>query len=165
MGKVHRVTIFANHVVLAYLDLNVSLAQISKLWWGFAISDPLVLHTTLGIVAVEWGMMVPNPKLAYQEGYKQKALAIPRIQERLRKNDLGNAVIGAIANLASMEVSRWISHIRLSAMIQVLTFNQGLGGEYSTAVIHLKAVDSIIKARGGFSTLVDNASFSSSINW
>jgi hypothetical protein len=84
--------------------LNVSIAQISQFWWGFSTSDPLVLHTALGVVASTWAMNVPNTQLAYTIAYKHKALAMPGIRSKLRNNDRSDALIGAIANLAQMEV-------------------------------------------------------------
>lgn len=54
-----------------------------------------------------WSISLPNPKKAHKEGYKQKALAIPCVHERLQANDVSNTVVGAIANLAQMEVRRY----------------------------------------------------------
>lgn len=67
--------------------------------------DPLVLHTSLAVSAATWGVLLPDPSRVYQEGWKQKSMAIREMQERLSRRDCSNAVVGAVANLAQLEVS------------------------------------------------------------
>lgn len=88
------------------MDLNVSSNLITRKYFGFATCDPTVLHSAMGIAALMWSIALPDRKAAYKEGCKQKALTIPSIQERLQANDMSSAVVGAIANLAQMEVRR-----------------------------------------------------------
>lgn len=82
--------------------------EIGKPWWAFAKSDAIVLHTTLGVAAVAWALLLPNPTVAISEGNRQKGLAIRGLQERLRSGDDSDATLGAIANLANMEVCNQI---------------------------------------------------------
>lgn len=88
------------------MNINVSCSLVTRKYFGFALCDPIVLHSALGIAAMMWSISLPNPERAHEEGYKQKALAIPGVQERLQVNDISNTVVGAIANLAQMEVRR-----------------------------------------------------------
>ena len=96
----------ATRSVLSYMDIHMSCSNITRKYFGFGLCDPLVLHTALGVTAMMFSIALPNPKKGFNEAYKQKALAIPGVHERLEANDISNAVVGAIANLAQMEVSQ-----------------------------------------------------------
>jgi hypothetical protein len=63
------------------------------------------MHSTLGLAAAMWSSAQPNsPFIVVKEGYRQKGLAIQGVQERLNQGDNSIALVGAIANLANMEV-------------------------------------------------------------
>ena len=49
-------------------------------------------------------MLVPDQEEASAAGLKQKALALQGVQKRINQNDTSDAVVGAIAALASVEV-------------------------------------------------------------
>ena len=63
------------------------------------------MHTTLGLAAATWSMFLSKPSTVVDEGAKQKWLAIRGIQERLGQSENSMALVGAIANLANMEVN------------------------------------------------------------
>lgn len=57
-------------------------------------------------------MLVPDQEEASAAGLKQKALALQGVQKRINQNDTSDAVVGAIAALASVEVillSLWVA--------------------------------------------------------
>lgn len=94
-----------NETLVVYRpNAEISMYEIQESWWAFAQSDAVVLHTTLAVAAVAWALMLPDPTTACGEGSRQKALAIRGIQEKLQNNDTSDATVGAIANLANMEV-------------------------------------------------------------
>lgn len=68
--------------------------------------DTLLMHSTLGVAAAMWESALPgqSPAIVVREGYRQKGLAIRGVQERLNRGDNSMALVGAIANLANMEV-------------------------------------------------------------
>lgn len=80
------------------------IAAIQKQWWDYALSDALVMHSTLGLAAATWSTLVPSTKRIAQEGYRQKGLALQGVQERLGKGNTAMALVAVIANLANTEV-------------------------------------------------------------
>lgn len=65
------------------------------------------MHTTLSLAAATWSMFLPKPDTVMAEGVKQKGLAIRGIQQRLDKCYRDDALVGAVANLANIEVGRF----------------------------------------------------------
>lgn len=64
------------------------------------------MHTTLGLAAALWSQLLPDPRKVANEGYKQKALVIQGVRERLSRGVKDMVLIGTIANLANIEV--WV---------------------------------------------------------
>ncbi|KAH7274338.1 hypothetical protein B0J15DRAFT_127090 [Fusarium solani] len=90
---------------ISRFDLRATIAYIRKQWWeGYAFSDPLLMHTTLGLAAALWSQLLPDPRKVANEGYKQKALVIQGVRERLARGVNDMILIGTIANLANIEV-------------------------------------------------------------
>ncbi|KAF4979006.1 hypothetical protein FZEAL_4681 [Fusarium zealandicum] len=126
-------------------DLRATIAYIRKEWWQVcAFSDPLMMHTTLGLAAALWSQLLPDPSLVATEGCRHKALALRGVQERLSSGLHDMALIGTIANLANIE---------------------GTEGNYKVACLHLKALDLLIRARRGYDELKDNVNVARVINW
>ncbi|KAM5383640.1 hypothetical protein ACJZ2D_001877 [Fusarium nematophilum] len=126
-------------------DLRATIAYIRKQWWeGYAFSDPLIMHTTLGLAAALWSQLLPDPRAVANEGCKKKTLAIQGIRERLDGGTNDIALIGTIANLANIE---------------------GTEGNYKVACVHLRAVDLLIRARGGYNEPRSNVNVARVINW
>ncbi|CAM1507053.1 Fc.00g066940.m01.CDS01 [Cosmosporella sp. VM-42] len=129
---------------IARFELQVAISHVQKQWWGFAVSDPLVMHTTLGLAAATWSMFIANPNSVVNEGAKQKWLAIRGIQERLGQSENSMALVGAIANLANIE---------------------GVEGDFNVARVHLNGLDLLMKARGGYSAFRSNVDVARAITW
>lgn len=126
------------------MDFNITITQVSRRYFGYALSEPLVLHTTLGIAAVMWSILVPDPIKARNEGYKLKALAIPAIQARLQRNDTSNIVVGAIANMAQLDAS---------------------DRNFEAAKLHLNGLKRIAETRGGYDDFKEDSDIGTTINW
>lgn len=109
--------------VLSYMNIHITSMDISKRYFGFALTDPIVIHTIFGVASMMWAIVVPDPKRIQNEGYKQKALAISGIQARLEEKDTSNVVVGAISNLSQMEVRHYNFTIR-NVSIRSLTNSQ-----------------------------------------
>ncbi|KAM0437701.1 hypothetical protein ACHAPT_002066 [Fusarium lateritium] len=130
---------------ISRFDLRATIAYIRKQWWeGYAFSDPLLMHTTLGLAAALWSQLLPDPRQVANEGCKQKALAIRGVRERLGRGVDDMVLIGTIANLANIE---------------------GTEGNYEVACVHLRAVDLLIRARRGYVELKENVNVARVINW
>ncbi|KAF5006150.1 hypothetical protein FDECE_7453 [Fusarium decemcellulare] len=130
---------------ISRFDLRATIAYIRKQWWeACAFSDPLIMHTTLGLAAALWCQLLPDPRRVANEGCKQKALALRGVRERLDKGFNDMALIGTIANLANIE---------------------GTEGNYQVARVHLKALDLLIRARQGYDELKDHVNVARVINW
>ncbi|RSL96516.1 hypothetical protein CDV31_013438 [Fusarium ambrosium] len=130
---------------ISRFDLRATIAYIRKQWWeGYAFSDPLLMHTTLGLAAALWSQLLPDPRKVANEGCKQKALVIQGIRERLSQGVNDMILIGTIANLANIE---------------------GTEGNYEVACVHLRAVDLLIRARRGYDELKENVNVARVINW
>ncbi|KAF7563497.1 hypothetical protein G7046_g618 [Stylonectria norvegica] len=125
-------------------DLKYTQSHVYRQWWGFAVSDPLVMHTTMGLAAAMWSMYVNNPTEVIEDGFQQKCLAIRGIQERIGSGDRSTALVGAVANLANTE---------------------GIEGNFKVATLHLKGLQILIKTRGGYSEFRGNANVARTINW
>ena len=119
------------------------------------------MHTALGTAAAIWGLCHPNSEKAIEEAAKQKALAIRGIREKLRQNVNSNAIVGAIANLASMEVCEYSMALYFSK----LTIIQGIVGDFDVALVHLKGVQNLVASRGGFDAFRDDEDVCRAINW
>ncbi|RSL48305.1 hypothetical protein CEP54_012990 [Fusarium duplospermum] len=130
---------------ISRFDLRATIAYIRKQWWeGYAFSDPLLMHTTLGLAAALWSQLLPDPRKVANEGCKQKALAIRGVRARLSQGINDMILIGTIANLANIE---------------------GTEGNYAVACVHLRAVDLLIRARQGYDELKENVNVARVINW
>ncbi|KAI8725076.1 hypothetical protein NCS52_00077800 [Fusarium sp. LHS14.1] len=130
---------------ISRFDLRATIAYIRKQWWeGYAFSDPLLMHTTLGLAAALWSQLLPDPRKVANEGCKQKALVIQGVRERLARGVNDMVLIGTIANLANIE---------------------GTEGNYEVACVHLRAVDLLIRARRGYDELKENVNVARVINW
>ncbi|KAI9171612.1 hypothetical protein HJFPF1_01098 [Paramyrothecium foliicola] len=129
---------------ISRFDLNVSISEIQKHWWGFAIYDPVVLHATLSLAAMTWAMLIPAPDEACQEGMRQKGYALRGVQERLDRNDTSDAVVGAVAALASIEAA---------------------DADFRTGAAHIRGIQILCKARGGYSSFKDNLHVARAMNW
>lgn len=134
--------------------------HVHRQWWGYAISEPLVMHTTLGVAAATWAMYVRKPSSMINEGVKQKSKALRCIQERLGNHDDSNALVGAIANLATMEVCDYRSTNNLE-----LTVCQGIEGAYAVARVHLRGLSLLIKKRGGYKAFKADILIARAVNW
>ncbi|KAJ4207765.1 hypothetical protein NW767_002004 [Fusarium falciforme] len=130
---------------ISRFDLRATIAYIRKQWWeGYAFSDPLLMHTTLGLAAALWSQLLPDPRKVANEGCKQKALVIQGVRERLAMGVNDMILIGTIASLANIE---------------------GTEGNYEAACVHLRAVDLLIRARRGYDELKENVNVPRVINW
>ncbi|KFA66328.1 hypothetical protein S40285_09947 [Stachybotrys chlorohalonatus IBT 40285] len=119
--------------------------DVQRHWWSYAMYDPLVLHSTLGVASSIWYMYVPRPFEARREGLRQKDLAIRGVQDRLAKYDTSDAVVGTVANLANMEACSSALH--------------------EAALLHIKGVVVIAQARGGYATLSSNTHVARAVQW
>ncbi|KAI8684098.1 hypothetical protein NCS57_00075300 [Fusarium keratoplasticum] len=55
---------------ISRFDLRATIAYIRKQWWeGYAFSDPLLMHTTLGLAAALWSQLLPDPRKVVNEGW------------------------------------------------------------------------------------------------
>ncbi|KPM45515.1 hypothetical protein AK830_g1043 [Neonectria ditissima] len=130
---------------ISRFELPVPIASIQRQWWDYALSDPLVMHATLGLAAATWSTLVYIPKQLVYEGYKQKGMALREVQERLTTGSHSLALVGAIANLASTE---------------------GCEAAFATARVHLMGLDLLVKTwAGGYDALKSNINVARVVNW
>ncbi|KAH6997797.1 hypothetical protein BKA56DRAFT_607389 [Ilyonectria sp. MPI-CAGE-AT-0026] len=126
-------------------NLPVPIAAIQKQWWDYALSDALVMHSTLGLAAATWSTLVPSTKRIAQEGYRQKGLALQGVQERLGKGNTAMALVAVIANLANTE---------------------GVEGNFAVARVHLQGLDLLVRAwAGGYDEIKSNVNVARTVNW
>jgi hypothetical protein len=92
---------------LTRFNQNLKTVDPRRTWWSFALECPLVFHSTMALAAAYWVAALPDPDPCIrQEIYRQKVLAIERIEKNLMRSSITNWVLAGVACLANVEV-RW----------------------------------------------------------
>ncbi|KAH7171178.1 hypothetical protein EDB81DRAFT_877177 [Dactylonectria macrodidyma] len=126
-------------------NLPVPIAPIQKQWWDYALSNSLVMHSTLGLAAATWSMLVPSAKRIVHEGYRQKGLALRGVQEGIGKGNNAIPLVATIANLANTE---------------------GIEGNFAAARVHLQGLDLLVRSwLGGYKKIKSNINVARAVNW
>ncbi|KAH7163286.1 hypothetical protein B0J13DRAFT_33969 [Dactylonectria estremocensis] len=126
-------------------NLPVPIAAIQKQWWDYALSDSLVMHSTLGLAAATWSMLVPSAKRIVHEGYRQKGLALRGVQEGIDKGNNAISLVATIASLANIE---------------------GVEGNFTAARVHLQGLDLLVRSWvGGYDNIKSNINVARTVNW
>lgn len=125
-------------------------------WLPFAVSDALVLNTTLLITALNLsglrGLPI-SPDVLYYKGH-----TIKLINERLSipSQFAADSTITAVASLAHLEV--YLLSLSKLALINAplslcLPYPQNLAGTPESAKMHMDGLEAMINSRGGFDTI------------
>ncbi|RVX67815.1 hypothetical protein B0A52_07743 [Exophiala mesophila] len=139
-----RVNLLLKHFLTGF-SLNLTTVDPQRSWFSHALTDPLIMHTTLALSGAERlsNSMVVDHNIR-QEVVRQKLEAISIIKSHLDGQTLVQSIIAGVATLAN-----------------VACFE----GAFSEADLHMKAVRQVIDAGGVVEMIQDNFLISRAVIW
>jgi hypothetical protein len=88
-----------------HFSLNITTVDPRRTWFAYAVSDPLIMHTTLALSGTEWLSTKSGISHEVQEEVmRQKVQAIKTTRTYLHRQEANDATIAGIATLANIAV-------------------------------------------------------------